>query len=185
MDSPPKKRGRGRPPGALNVKGSKKRGYVEERGAREQSSQDAPSTAHVLDVDFESEEVLGGEDFLSEEETMSDVEELPPSPPPSPKPVRKKPVRATKPTPPVETVPAPVTAPVTQREAREQSSHPANKPAAKPRKSRAAPKREAYQESPPQITPDDYLGFLRRITDISNARNRSAKIERYDTFFRV
>ena len=56
MDSPPKKRGRGRPPGSLNAKGSKKRGYVEE----EQSSQDAPSTAHVLDVDFESEEILGG-----------------------------------------------------------------------------------------------------------------------------
>ena len=181
MDSPPKKRGRGRPPGSLNVKGSKKRGYVEE-----QSSQDTPSTAHVLDVDFESEEVLGGEDFSSEEETMSAVEELPPSPPPSPKPVRKKPAREQSSQPkPAEPVTAPVPAPVTQ---------PASKPKAKPRKPRAAPKREAAQsagaelprqETPPQITPDDYLGFLRKITDISNARNRSARIERYDNFFRA
>ena len=181
MDSPPKKRGRGRPPGSLNVKGSKKRGYVEE-------SQDTPSTAstHVLErqareqsssVDFESDPP-GGEDFSSEEETMSAVEELPPSPPPSPKPVGKKPA-------PQRRVQEPVPAPVTQ---------PASKPAAKPRKPRAVPKREAAQsagaelprqETPPQLTPDDYLGFLRKITDISNARNRSARVERYDNFFRV
>ena len=164
MDSPPKKRGRGRPPGSLNAKGSKKRGYVD----------DTPSTArsdsgpHVLDVDFESEEVLGGEDFSSEEETMSAVEELPPSPPPSPKPVRKKPA-------PQRRVQEPVPAPVTPS---------ASKPKAK--KPRAAPKREApRRESPPQLTPDDYLGFLRRITDISNARNRSARVQRYDNFFRA
>ena len=175
MDSPPKKRGRGRPPGSLNAKGSKQRGYVD----------DTPSTAHTLDVDFESDEVLGGENF-SEDETLSVVVE-PPSPPPSPKPVRKKPVRATKPTPPVE------------REAREQSPVPAPVTAArkaprasKPRKARAvadgalsAEAKLPRQETQPQLTPDDYLGFLRRITDISNARNRSARAERYDNFFRV
>ena len=160
MDSPPKKRGRGRPPGSLNAKGSKQRGYVD----------DIPSTAHTLDVDFESDEVLGGENF-SEDETLSVVAE-PPSPPPSPKPVRKKPVRAPKPTPPVE---PPVPAPVTQRER--------GSKAPKPRKARAVA--DVRQETPPQITPDDYLGFLRKITDISNARNRSARIERYDNFFRV
>ena len=172
MDSPPKKRGRGRPPGSLNAKGSRKRGYVE----------DTPSTAstHVLDVDFESEEILGGEDFFSEEETVSAVEELPPSPPPSPKPVRKKPAKREA------REPAPVPAPVTQRErgARGQSSPPVSKPkASKPRKARTVT--DVRQETPPQLTPDDYLGFLRRITDISNARNRSARIERYDNFFRV
>ena len=168
MDSPPKKRGRGRPPGSLNAKGSKKRGYMD----------DTPSTAHSLDVDFESEEILGGENF-SEEETVSAVEELPPSPPPSPKPVRKKPAKREA-REPVEAVPAPVT----QREARERSSPPASKPkASKPRKARTVT--DVRQETPPQITPDDYLGFLRRITDISNARNRSARIERYDNFFRV
>ena len=172
MDSPPKKRGRGRPPGSLNAKGSKKRGYVD--------ASPSTSSTHVLEreereqsslVDFESDPP-GGEDFFSEEETVSAVEELPPSPPPSPKPVRKKPVRAPKPTPPVE---PPVPAPVTQRER--------GSKAPKPRKARAVA--DVRQETPPQITPDDYLGFLRKITDISNARNRSARIERYDNFFRV
>ena len=172
MDSQPKKLGRGRPPGSLNAKGSRKRGYVE----------DTPSTAstHVLDVDFESEEILGGEDLFSEEETVSAVEELPPSPPPSPKPVRKKPAKREA-REPVEAVPAPVTQ--RERGAREQSSPPASKPKAKPRKARTVT--DVRQETPPQITPDDYLGFLRRITDISNARNRSARVERYDSFFRV
>ena len=156
-------RGRGRPPGSLNAKGSKKRGYVEE---------DAPSTAstHVLDVDFGSEEILGGEDF-SDEETVSAVEELPPSPPPSPKPVRKKPAKREAAREPVEAVPAPVSQAVSKPKV------------SKPRKARAVA--DVRQETPPQITPDDYLGFLRKITDISNARNRSARIERYDNFFRV
>ena len=168
MDSPPKKRGRGRPPGSLNVKGSKKRGYVEE-------SQDTPSTAstHVLErqareqsssVDFESDPP-GGEDFFSEEETVSAVEELPPSPPPSPKPVKKTPKQK-----PVALQPTPVT-------------QTAGVKRAKPRKPKAVS--DVRQETPPQITPDDYLGFLRKITDISNARNRSARVERYDNFFRV
>ena len=163
MDSPPKKRGRGRPPGSLNAKGSRKRGYVE----------DTPSTAstHVLDVDFESEEILGGEDFFSEEETVSAVEELPPSPPPSPKPVRKKPAKREAAREPVEAVPAPVSQAVSKPKA------------SKPRKARAVA--NVRQETPPQLTPDDYLGFLRRITDISNARNRSARVQRYDNFFRV
>ena len=139
-----------------------------EREAREQSSQEREQSSLV---DFESDPP-GGEDFFSEEETVSAVEELPPSPPPSPKPVRKKPVRAPKPTPPVE---PPVPAPVTQRER--------GSKAPKPRKARAVA--DVRQETPPQITPDDYLGFLRKITDISNARNRSARIERYDNFFRV
>ena len=178
MDSPPKKRGRGRPPGSLNAKGSKKRGYVDaspstasthdlerEREAQEQSSL----------VDFESDPP-GGEDFFSEEETVSAVEELPPSPPPSPKPVRKKPAkREREAREPVEAVPAPVPAPVSQAVSKPKVS--------KPRKARAVA--DVRQETPPQITPDDYLGFLRKITDISNARNRSARIERYDNFFRV
>ena len=171
MDSPPKKRGRGRPPGSLNAKGSKKRGYVD----------DTPSTAstHVLEreareqsslVDFESDP-QGGEDFFSEEETVSAVEELPPSPPPSPKPVRKKPAKREAAREPVEAVPAPVSQAVSKPKA------------SKPRKPRAVV--NVRQETPPEITPDDYLGFLRKTTDISNARNRSARIERYDNFFRV
>ena len=174
MDSPPKKRGRGRPPGSLNAKGSKKRGYVDaspstasthvlEREAREQSSL----------VDSESDPP-GGEDFFSEEETVSAVEELPPSPPPSPKPVRKKPApqrQAREQNP----VPAPVPAPVSQAVSKPKFS--------KPRKARAVA--DVRQETQPQLTPDDYLGFLRRITDISNARNRSARVERYDNFFRA
>ena len=150
-DEVPVKRGRGRPKGSLNKK-------TLARVAEEEADVPVPFT---LDVDFESNEILGESEPITEPE---EPEELA-SPPPPPK-LKRTVTRKTPPAPPVS--------------AEESEDEP---PPPKPKRVRRTPKPAAAPQPPVVQPPPTYLEVLTRGLRAAQATQKQAKVARYDAFF--
>ena len=157
----PVKRGRGRPKGSLNKK-------TLARVAEEEADVPVPFT---LDVDFESNEILGESEPITEPE---EPEELA-SPPPPPK-LKRTVTRKTPPAP-----------PVSAEESEDEPPPPKRKRAVR---MRAQPRREPVPEAtvpqPPPVVqpPPTYLEVLTRGLRAAQATQKAEKVARYDAFFR-
>ena len=158
------KRGRGRPKGSLNRKTLERlTREAEEREAPEAEEEGLAEAARAaLDVDFESEEVLGAP---SEEETASDAHAV------APKLKRERSA----------TAPRSAEGPRRGPRARPMS-------ATAPRSAvsrREAPKesRAASRSAAPITTPPNYLDILKQGLDAARTRHKAEKVARYDAFF--
>ena len=150
----PVKRGRGRPKGSLNKK-------TLARVAEEEADVPVPFT---LDVDFESNEILGESEPIPE---PAEPEE-PASPPPPPK---LKRTVSRKPRPP------------SPEESEDEPPPPKRKRAV-----RARPRREPVPEAsvPPPVVvqpPPTYLEVLTRGLRAAQATQKADRVARYDAFF--
>ena len=149
IESAPVKRGRGRPKGSLNKKTL----------ARKEEAE-VPFT---LDVDFESNEILG--------EPQPEPEPVPePEPEPVPEPPKLKRAASRK---------APPPPPVSPDESEEEPPPP------KPKRVRRTPKPAAAPQPPPVVQPPPtYLEVLTRGLRAAQATQKAQKVARYDAFFR-
>ena len=155
----PVKRGRGRPKGSLNKKTL----------ARVAEEADVP-VPFTLDVDFESNEILGESEPINEPEEP----EEPASPPPPPK-LKRRVSRKAPPAPPVseESEDEPPPPPKRKRAVRMQ---------AQPRR---APAPEVAAPQPPVVQPPPtYLEVLTRGLRAAQATQKAERVARYDAFFR-
>ena len=155
IESAPVKRARGRPKGSLNKK-------TLARVAEEEADVPVPFT---LDVDFESNEILGESEPISE---PAEPEE-PASPPPPPKLKRRVSRKAP---------PAP---PVSAEESEDEIPPPKPKKVRRTPKPAAAPQPRARPEASP---PPTYLEVLTRGLRAAQATQKAEKVARYDAFFR-
>ena len=158
-DEVPVKRGRGRPKGSLNKK-------TLARVAEEEADVPVPFT---LDVDFESNEILGESEPIPE---PAEPEE-PASPPPPPK-LKRRVSRKAPPAPPVseESEDEPPPPPKRKRAVRMQ---------AQPRRE---PVPAAAPQPPPVVQPPPtYLEVLTRGLRAAQATQKAEKVARYDAFF--
>ena len=149
----PVKRGRGRPKGSLNKK-------TLARVAEEEADVPVPFT---LDVDFESNEILGESEPIPE---PAEPEE-PASPPPPPKLKRRVSRKAP---------PAP---PVSAEESEDEIPPPKAKRVRRTPKPAAAPQPPLVVHPPPT-----YLEVLMRGLRAAQATQKAEKVARYDAFFR-
>ncbi len=149
----PVKRGRGRPKGSLNKKTLVR---------REEADVPVPFT---LDVDFESNEVLG------ESEPITEPEE--PASPPPPPPKLKRAASKRKPPPP----------PGSPEESEEEPPPPKRERRAKPKP--AEPRGGAAVPQPPPVVqpPPTYLEVLTMGLRAAQATQKAQKVARYDAFF--
>ena len=155
----PVKRGRGRPKGSLNKK------TLARMDNDEGEEEPVPFT---LDVDFESNEIMGESEPIPEPEEP----EEPASPPPPP-PKLKRAASKRKPPPP----------PGSPEESEEEPPPPKPK-----RERRPKPKPAAVPQPPPvvhQLTqpPPTYLEVLTRGLRAAQATQKAQKVARYDAFF--
>ena len=141
----PVKKGRGRPKGSLNKKNLQR--------TQEQDEQEEIPVPFTLDVDFESNEILGAD------------EEEPPSPPP-PKPKR----RASRKAPP----------PPPESEEDELEEPPPPKP--KPKRAAAKRSTAKIHEPTPMILQLTYLEVLTRGLKAAQATQKAQKVARYDAY---
>ena len=157
----PVKRGRGRPKGSLNKK-------TIARVAEEEADVPVPFT---LDVDFESNEILGESEPITEPEEPEELASPPPPPPKLKRTVSRK------------TPPAP---PVSAEESEDEPPPPKRKRAVR---MRAQPRREPVPEAtvPPPVVrqqpPPTYLEVLTRGLRAAQATQKAQKVARYDAFF--
>ena len=153
IESAPAKRGRGRPKGSLNKK------TIARMSDNEEEQAPIPFT---LDVDFESNEILG------------DPEPVPdPEPEPEPEPVRPKLKRAVS-----RKTRIPDPPPVSAEESEDETPPP------KPKRVRRTPKPAAAPQPPPVAQPPlTYLEVLTRGLRAAQATQKAEKVARYDAFF--
>ena len=157
-ESPPKKRGRGRPPGSLNKKTLAK---IAEASMAETSMAEAAERDSVPSAqDSAAEETMEREAPPSVTEAAASEEEIDEVKPEAPKP-KKKPKES-------DSVPL--------------RSIEADEPTRLKRKVTRATR--APKESTPEM-PQDYLGFLRRTMELQRAHQRAEKSARYDSYFRT
>ena len=146
----PVKRGRGRPKGSLNKKTL----------ARREEEEPVPFT---LDVDFESNEIMGESEPIPEPEELEELA----SPPPPPK-LKRTVSRKTPPAP-----------PVSAAESEDETPPP------KPKRVRRTPKPAAAPQPPLVVhPPPTYLEVLTRGLRAAQATQKAEKVARYDAFFR-
>ena len=151
IESAPVKRGRGRPKGSLNKK-------TLARVNEEEAEVPVPFT---LDVDFESNDILGERE-----------PEEPASPPPPPPPKLKRAASKKKPT-------RILTPPPPQPDSAEESDDEPPPPKIK----RVRRKPEAAVPPPVEQPPPTYLEVLTRGLRAAQATQKAQKVARYDAFF--
>ena len=153
----PVKRGRGRPKGSLNKK------TLARMNNDEGEEEPVPFT---LDVDFESNEIMGESEPIPEPE---EPEELASPPPPPPPPKLKRAASKRKPRPP----------PGSPEESEEEPPPPKPKRERRPKpKPAAVPPPVVHQQPPPT-----YLEVLTRGLRAAQATQKAEKVARYDAFF--
>ena len=155
----PVKRGRGRPKGSLNKKTLNKKTLASV--AEEEADVPVPFT---LDVDFESNEILGESESITE---PAEPEE-PGSPPPAPRLKRAASRKPRRPSP---------------DESEEDPPSPKRKRAVR---AQPEPVPEATVPQPPPVVqpPPTYLEVLTRGLRAAQATQKAEKVARYDAFFR-
>ena len=149
IESAPVKRARGRPKGSLNKKTIAR-------------NEEEP-VPFALDVDFESNEIMGESEPIPEPEELEELA----SPPPPPK-LKRTVSRKTR-------IPDPPPVPAAESEE--------EPPPPRPKRVRRTPKPAAAPQPPVVQPPPTYLEVLTRGLRAAQATQKAEKVARYDAFF--